>query len=245
MVPRERMLEVDRFALARYAAVATSVRRAYASYDFQTIFHAVNELVTVDISALFADIAKDRLYTFRADSHERRSAQTALYVLADGLTRLMAPILSVTTEEIWQALPGSHEASVHLAEFPIGTEEWLDSELEARWSRLLEIRAVVNAALEAARQKKAIGNALSASVTITASGADADLLVRHEPDLPMFFITSGVAIRRAAAGGVSVEVTPAPGEKCPRCWRFVTETVGEGEFAGLCTRCAGALGRHQ
>jgi len=242
MVPRERMLEVDRFALARYAAVATTVRRAYASYDFQTIFHAVNELVTVDISALFADIAKDRLYTFRADSRERRSAQTALYVLADGLTRLMAPILSVTTEEIWQALPGSHEASVHLAEFPIGTEEWLDSELEARWSRLLEVRAVVNAALEAARQKKDIGNALSASVTITAAGADADLLFRHEADLPMFFITSGVAIRRAAAGAVSAEVTPAPGEKCPRCWRFVTESIGEGEFAGLCTRCAGALG---
>ncbi len=242
MVPREKMLEVDRFALARYAAVAATVRRAYASYDFQTIFHAVNELVTVDISAFFLDVSKDRLYTFRADAPERRSAQTALYVMADGLTRLIAPILSVTTEEIWQALPGAHEPSVHLAEFPIGTDEWLDPELEARWTRLLEIRGVVNAALEGARQKKEIGNALSASVTIFASGGDADLLARHEADLPMFFITSGVVVRPGSDGELRVEVTPAAGDKCPRCWRFVTDTVADGDSAGLCTRCADAVG---
>jgi isoleucyl-tRNA synthetase len=241
-VPRDALLEVDRFALARFAAVAAAVREAYAAYDFQTIFHAVNELVTVDISAFFLDVSKDRLYTFRADSSARRSAQTALYAIADGLARLLAPILSVTTEEIWQALPGPRERSVHLADFPADTDRWRDPDIEARWVRLLEIRAAVNAALETARQQKTIGNALSASVTVSASGSDADLLARYGADLPTLFITSSAVVRRVAAGDVQVDVEHAAGEKCPRCWRFVTETSSSDELAGLCLRCVDAIG---
>jgi isoleucyl-tRNA synthetase len=241
-VPAARLLEVDRFALAEYARLAGAIRDAYAAYDFQAIFHSVNEFVTVDLSAFYLDVSKDRLYTFRADALERRSAQTAQYVMADGLTRLIAPILSVTAEEVWQRLPGPREESVHLAEFPEDTAAWRQPDLEARWRRLLDVRATVNVALEAARQRKEIGNALSAHVTVAASGDTADLLERHAADLPMFFITSTAALRRKADGPVDVEVARAAGDKCPRCWRFVADLGGSGDLAGLCERCADVVG---
>ena len=222
--------------------LARDVQRHYADYDFQAIFQRVNEFVTVDVSAFYLDVSKDRLYTFRADSRERRSAQTAQYVIADGLTRLLAPILSMTADEVWRQLPGSREESVHLAEFQNDIDRWLDPELEERWSRLLDVRAVVYQALETARQQKAIGSALAARVTVSASGEDADLLERHRADLPMLFITSAVDVKRVETGAISVEVSRAPGEKCPRCWRFVTDTVTDGDLAGLCERCADVVG---
>ena len=117
-VPLDAMQEVDRYALARYGEVARDVLRAYDAYDFPGIFQRLNGLTTVDLSAFYADVSKDRLYTFAADSPERRSAQTAMYIIADGLARLLAPILPVTTEEMWKHLPGTREHSVHLAEFP-------------------------------------------------------------------------------------------------------------------------------
>jgi len=241
-LPAGRLLEIDRFMLARFSRLALDVRKSYEGYDFQSIFQTINELFTVDLSAFYLDISKDRLYTFRADSIERRSAQTAQYVIADELSRLLAPILSMTADEVWRRLPGKREASVHLAEFAAGIDAWLDADLETRWQRLLEIRTTVNAVLEAARQRKEIGSALAAQITITASGADADLLRARRKDLPMLFIVSAVEVVAQAAGPLTVEVSRAPGEKCPRCWRFVTDRVPEGELAGLCERCADAVG---
>jgi isoleucyl-tRNA synthetase len=241
-VTSDRLLEVDRLALARFARLSSTVQRAYEAYDFQTIFHAVNEFVTVDLSAFYLDVSKDRLYTLQAQSLERRSAQTAYYVIADGLTRLLAPVLSVTADEIWLQLPGTRDPSVHLTEFPQGLEVWLDPALEDRWRQLFEIRAAVNQTLEAARQRKEIGSALSAHVTVRAGGAAFDLLDRYRADLPMLFITSSVALERSTSDTLSVEVSKARGDKCPRCWRFVTETVSGGEYDGLCERCADALG---
>ena len=116
----------------------------------------------MDLSAVYLDVSKDRLYTFGAASRERRSAQTAVYVIADGLARLIAPILSITADEIWARLPGAREASVHLALFPADAGAWRDEALEADWRQLLDVRSSVNAALEGARQRKEIGNALSA-----------------------------------------------------------------------------------
>jgi isoleucyl-tRNA synthetase len=238
------LLEVDRFMLARFARLAEEVTQAYEDYQFQTIFHAINEFVTVDLSSFYADVSKDRLYTFRADSRERRSAQTAYYVIADGLARLLAPILSVTAEEVWRALPGTREPSVHVAFLPARLSIWRDAAIEARWERLLAIRAEVNQALEAARQRKDIGSALAAHVTVRASAEDADLLEQFADDLPMLFITSSVTVDRVETGGVVVEVSRAAGEKCPRCWRFVTDAVAAAgaEEAGLCGRCADVIG---
>jgi len=240
-VPAGALIDVDRYVLALYGRLAATVREAYDTYNFQTIFHAVNEFVTVDLSAFYLDVSKDRLYTFRAGSVERRSAQTAVYIIADGLTRLIAPILSVTADEIWPRLPSSREASVHLAHFPAGTDTWQDEALEARWRGLLDVRGVVNAALEEARQRKAIGNALSAHVTLRASGDLATLLEAFAGQLPMLLITSGVTVERLAEGDLSVTVARAAGDKCPRCWRYVTELVTDGDLAGLCLRCADAV----
>jgi len=243
LVDPSRLLEVDRYVLAVYAGLSERVQRAYAAYDFQTIFHAINEFVTVDLSAFYLDVSKDRLYTFRADSVERRSAQTAIYTIADGVARLLAPILSITADEIWRFLPGTREESVHLALFPAdAAARWRDDGLDGRGRQLLEVRSAVNAALEGARQRKEIGNALSAHVTITAGSDLADLLERYAIELPMLFITSGVTVRRGAAGDVTVEVSRASGEKCARCWRFVTDAAPDGEFLGLCGRCVDAVG---
>ena len=242
------MLAVDRFVLASYSHLATQVLEAYAAYDFQAIFHAVNEFVTGDLSAFYLDVSKDRLYTFRAGSRERRSAQTALFALADGLTRLLAPILAITADEIWALLPGPREESVHLADFPADLDQWRGPSLEAEWRRLLEVRSAVLTSLETARAQKLIGAPLTARVTIRAGADTYALLERFADDLPMLFITSSVSIARGEAGAlndianVDVTVERADGDKCPRCWRFVTETVADGDRAGLCLRCADAVG---
>lgn len=249
-VPRSEMLGVDRFVLASYARVARQVLDAYAAYDFQTIFHSVNEFVTVDLSAFYLDVAKDRLYTFRADSRERRSAQTALFVIADGLTRLLAPILAITSDEIWALMPGQREESVHLADFPGQLDQWRDATLETEWRQLLEVRSTVLTALETARAQKLIGAPLTARVTLRAASDTYTLLERFAADLPMLFITSAATLARGDGGapalseveGLEVTVDRAEGDKCPRCWRFVTETVRDGDLAGLCLRCADAVG---
>jgi isoleucyl-tRNA synthetase len=238
------MLEVDRFALASYARLADTCARAYEAYDFQTVFQTINEFVTVDLSAFFLDVSKDRLYTLRAGSVERRSAQTAQYVIADGLTRLLAPILSMTADEIWMNLPGTREESVHLAEFPRGVEIWRDQDLETRWTQLRELRAAVNGQLELARVAKTIGSSLEANVTLRVpAGHPLTATLRDRlADLPMLFIVSSVAIATGQGNEITVEVAHAPGDKCPRCWRFVTERVPGGELEGLCLRCADAIG---
>ncbi len=241
LVPISSMLEVDRLALAHYEHLMRRVRAAYDAFEFQDIFQAINEFVTVDLSAFYLDVSKDRLYTFRADSPERRSAQTVQYVIADGLARLAAPILPVTADEVWRRLPGDRVSSVHLAVFPDPVNAHLDADLEGRWDRLVDVRDRVNVALEAARQRKEIGNALSAHVTVEASGELSDLLERHRDDLPLLFITSAVTVERKQDGELHVSVARAPGEKCPRCWRFVTTIKSEGEHAGVCDRCAEAL----
>jgi isoleucyl-tRNA synthetase len=238
----DRLEAVDRFMLNRFARLARDVVRLYAAYDFQAIFHAVNEFVTVDLSSFYLDVSKDRLYTFGAESPARRSAQTTQYAIADGLTRLVAPILALTADEIWRALPGRRDASVHLAEFPAVPDEWIDASIDADYTRLLEIRAVVNQALEAARQQKEIGSALGAHVELSAAKRDADLLLRHRADLPMFFITSSVGVTRVDDGPVAVRVSRAAGDKCPRCWRFVTDMTTDGDLTGICGRCVDALG---
>ena len=246
MVALEVMQEVDRYALARYGDVAGDVLTAYDAYDFPGIFQRLNQLTTVDLSAFYADVSKDRLYTFAATSVERRSAQTAMYIIADGLARLLAPILPVTTEEMWKHLPGRREASVHLAEFPARGEvdKLLHPELVHRWERLIVIRDGVNRALETARQEKTIGNSLGAHVSLRARGAAAELLESRRDDLAMLFIVSQLELQSTDGEGPEVEVTVtrAAGEKCERCWRIVPSTSKHVQTEGLCDRCRQALG---
>jgi isoleucyl-tRNA synthetase len=234
--------EVDRYILARYAEVAEEVLDAYDRYDFPLIFQRLNQLTTVELSAFYNDVSKDCLYTFSATSRERRSAQTAMYVMVDGLARLLAPILPVTTEEMWRHLPGSREVSVHLAEFPRRPEllKWRDDALVEKWRRLVEVRDKVNAALEVKRQDKTIGTSLGASVRVRAGGATAELLSSVRDELAMLFIVSQAQLEMAgdADDAIDVSVKKADGEKCPRCWRIVPSTAPD---SGLCDRCTRAI----
>jgi isoleucyl-tRNA synthetase len=245
LVPVERLDVVDRYALARYAEAAARILRAYDAYDFPTVYQALNTLATVDLSAFYVDVTKDRMYTFAARSHERRSTQTAMYLICDGLARLLAPILPVTAEDLWRHLPGSRGASVHLEDFP-KVERHADAELMASWERLMKVREDVNGALEQKRKEKVIGNSLGARVIITARGPVGRLLEEHRALLPMLFIVSDLALHVGpadVADEIQVEVETAPGVKCERCWRYVPSISTEPEWAGLCDRCVDALFR--
>ena len=249
LVAVERMLEVDRYALAEYADAAERVLRAYEAYEFPTIFQVINALATVELSAFYFDVSKDRLYTFGARSLDRRSAQSAMYLMADGLVRLIAPVLPITADELWRHLPGAREGSVHLARFPDGLDRLVDWDLAGRWHRLISIRDTVNAAIEEQRQQKVVGTSLEAHVHLEASGEDAALLEAHRHALPMLFIASQVSLTAGGeapsaalgAGGVRVSVTRAGGVKCIRCWRYVPAVAGDERHAGLCDRCVAAV----
>ena len=236
--------DVDRYILLRYGQVAKQTLAAYDAYDFSTIFQTVNAFTTVDLSAFYADVSKDRLYTFASGSKERRSAQTAMYVIADGLARLLAPILSFTTDELWQYLPGSREESVHLALFPEGASlDGLDDPaLTTRWERLIAVRDQVLAKIEPLRKDKQIGSSLQAKVTLSATGDDLALLRSHEAQLPMLFIVSEVEVREGTqGGGLEISIDRARGVKCERCWRYVANVSADPERPGICDRCQDAL----
>ena len=257
LVPLDDLADIDRYALARYGETATKVLQAYDRYDFQTISHTINSFLTVDLSAFYVDISKDRLYTLGSSSPARRSAQTATYIITDGLTRLLAPLLPVTTDELWQHLPGPRDDSVHLADFPTGTQDFVDPDLLGRWSRLLAIREAVNVELERLRQQKTVGTSLEACVMLRASGTTATLLEASREILPMLFITSAVELTHdegsentapetgatwtETGGTVQIEVGRVGGVKCDRCWRYVPQVSSDPDLSGLCDRCVDAL----
>jgi isoleucyl-tRNA synthetase len=243
MVPVETLDEVDRFALARYAEAAQRMIRAYDEYDFSTVSQTLNMLATVDLSAFYVDVTKDRMYTLAATSPERRSTQTVMYLICEGLARLLAPILPVTADDLWRHLPGPRTASVHLADFP-AVDALANRPLLDTWNRLLSVREVVNAALEQKRKDKVIGTSLGARVVIAASGPVGALLKSHRSDLPMLFNVSDVALTVGSIEGaddVRIDVEKAPGVKCARCWRFVPHVRTDTECAGICDRCVDAL----
>ena len=242
-VPVPRMEEVDRYVLARYGELAGRLVAAYEAYDYPTIFQAVNSFTTVDLSALYNDISKDRLYTFGARSRERRSAQTAMYMIADGLTRLLGPLVPVTADQLWASLPNRKEASVHIARFPESGDllALADSELVQRWNQLVAVRDVVLAEIEPLRKDKQIGSSLQAKAVVAAPHALLELLQRHAADLPMLFIVSSVELRPSGDDRTVVTIERAGGVRCDRCWRYVPAVSTDPEWEGLCERCQEAL----
>jgi isoleucyl-tRNA synthetase len=241
-VPLEKLAEVDRYILARYAEQALRVLQAYREYDYPTIFQILNGFMTVDLSAFYADVSKDCLYTFAPRSRERRSAQTAMYLMADGLTRLIAPILAFTADELWRFLPGEREESVHIGLFPQDADlaALADQALLTRWTRLIDVRDHVLAAIEPRRKDKTIGSSLEAKVALSASKDDFLLLEPRRDDLPMLFIVSQVTLEQGN-GHITATVTAADGVKCERCWRIVPSVSADPPRKGICNRCEGAL----
>jgi isoleucyl-tRNA synthetase len=249
-VPYDRLPELDRWALMRLEDLKIRVRRSYDEFEFHAIYHALNNFCSVDLSAVYLDILKDRLYTFPADSPARRGSQTVLYEIILAMTKLMAPILSFTAEEIWRSLSAQFATtleaeSVHLTMFPPAQPTWQDAELMTRWDRLLEVRTGVQAALEEQRRSKVIGSSLEAVVEIQANPDTYRFLKPYESDLSALFIVSGAKLtgvdHLAHKPDFHVSVTKATAAKCERCWNY-REAVGtDAAHPTLCDRCVEAV----
>ena len=251
-VPKARMAEIDRWVLAKYADAAEKIVKAYDDYDYPAIFQIANQFITVDLSAFYVDVTKDRMYTLGAKSEARRSGQTAMFTIVEGLALLLAPILSVTMDELWRLLPGAREESVHMALFPRDLDQWKDAALLERWAQLAAVRDQVNLQLEEKRKDKTITANLSARVVVAADGDTATLLKQYEDFLPTLFGVSEVELNVGAGRQESnvgaglqsrppVEVQRATGTKCERCWRYVPAVSAEPDRTGLCPRCVEAL----
>ena len=250
-VPYGEMEELDRWALMKLARLSDRMRGAYEKYDFHIAYHTVHQFCSVELGGFYLDVLKDRLYCDRANSRERRSAQTAFLIIIKELAQLIAPILVFTSEEIWQHLPewARPEKSVHFSTWQALPEEYRDQELEVRWDEFLEIRRVVSKALEIARTDKVIGAANEAKVVIYADEAKQAVLKDFSADLRLLFIASSVEVRPLKEGqdvlhqeeGIAVHVEHAPGEKCERCWKFFEEMSTDPEHTQICQRCLEAI----
>ncbi len=242
------MEEIDRWALSRLSRLVEKVTLAYEKYEYHQFFHALHNFCVVDMSNLYLDMIKDRLYCSAPNDQLRRSAQTAMMIILEQLVLLMAPILTFTAEEIWHQLPARKTASVQLAEWPQPDPAWVDRELEQNWKNLLAVREEVTWALEQARKEKVIGGSLEASVTLWIDDPQHERLTKYRDFLPVLFIVSeinfvkgrGQAPADALKGQsfpVTILVEKSAGHKCPRCWIY-TNTEKE-----LCPRCTDVISR--
>ena len=257
------MLEFDRFIMARMEELKRGVRRAYEAFDFQTAFHAILNFVVVDLSSLYIDVARDRLYCDGARSRERRSAQTALHLMLDALVRMLAPLMPFTADEIYAYVPGRSASSVHLLTLAGPDQRFTDLALEARWDGLLQVRNQALKVLETMRQAGTIGAPLEARLSLGVAQPEASALAatleQYRASLKHLFIVSDVAILPApevaklsaqvnggdsfAADGIfgrlgaqpplMVIGQRAPGLKCQRCWCY----YDDGGHPSLCPRC--------
>jgi isoleucyl-tRNA synthetase len=202
------------------------------------------------MSSFYLDILKDRMYTSKADSLSRRSAQTVLHEILDTLLRLLAPVLSFTAEEAWQHMPARKEQSVHLAAFPLLHPEWKDDSLVGRWDRIMKVRGDVSKALELARTAKTIGHSLDAGVTMSAPAELLGFLREYEHELQSIFIVSKVTLADSLTGefwesenieGLKLQVEAAPGTKCERCWCYSEELGSHAGHASICPKCTAAV----
>ena len=253
-VPWADMLPLDKWALAQLGKLIRRCLDAYERYEFHTVTYAIHNFCVVEMSNFYLDVIKDRLYCDGKDSLSRRSAQTAIYRILDAMTRLLAPVLSFTADEIWLAMPhekGADGRNVCLNDMPEADSAWtLTAEEEASWADVLRIRADVNKALELSRAEKRIGKPLDAKVTLFAEG-EADGIV-HAMDaaaLPALFIVSETEIVRGPGEGVkgenvpglTVKVEPSVLPKCERCWTHSASVGSDSEHPTLCARCAAAI----
>ena len=258
LVKPEDMLELDKWAITKLNKLIEKAAAAYDNYEFHVVSHLINDFCVVELSNFYLDIIKDRLYCEERDGLKRRSAQTALYLILDTMTKMFAPILAFTCDEIWLAMP--HRESDDVRNVVLNemnkpfTEYALDDDEMAKWDALISVRNDVNGVLEAARGAKRIGKPLEASVTLHAKGASRQTVERiSDMNLSELFIVSECLISdedehdpEAVVGdgsynsGLTVSVKEAPGTKCPRCWMHSTKADPE---TGLCPRCAAVVAK--
>jgi isoleucyl-tRNA synthetase len=246
----DELLEIDRWVISAMNDLTKTVKTAYDTYEFHVAYHAINNFCTTELSKLYVDITKDRVYTGKITGAPRRSAQTAMYFVLSGLVRLLAPIISFTAEEMWQAIPHKAEdkcESVFLNDMPAYDEALCFSDIAEKWNKLFEIRDDVMKALEIARAEKLVGKSLEAKITVYTKDEDVlALLNSFGNELTTVFIVSGVKVEATDApeaaycgeeSQLAVLVEPADGCKCDRCWSFSTEGEDDGEGGFICARC--------
>lgn len=247
------LYEIDKWALLKLEEVRQKVTEAYNTYEFHLLYHNVHNFCAVDLSAFYLDILKDRLYTSKADSVGRKAAQTVMYEILNTLVKVLSPVLSFTTEEVWRYMPKTKDMpeSVHLTEWPNAHPEYLNKELEEKWDSILNIRSEITKVLESARRNKIIGHSLDASVVLYAAGDIYAHLSQVKDELATILIVSKVSLVEGFEGAqnaasvegmeLKVKVSPAEGTKCERCWIY-SDTVGQDtEHPTLCARCAAAV----
>ncbi len=246
-VPFEKMPSLDQWALLKLNNLIKDCTVAYDNYDFFKVYHALNVFFTVDLSAMYLDVLKDRMYTARKDGNRRRSSQTVFYKILFNLTGLMAPILTFLAEEVNDFLPGEKSESVFLRSFPkailSAKEVEAGSPLIGKMEELFKVRSDISKHLEDLRREKTIGSSLDAQVEVKASGATYEALKWFSGDLREFLIVSQVTLTQDnnLKGEVVVSAKAAAGEKCPRCWHYSTELGTSKEFPEVCPKCVEAL----
>jgi len=252
-VPYERLTELDRWALHQLQALAARVLNAYRAYEFHTVYHSISNFCINDMSAVYLDILKDRLYCSAAADPSRRAAQTVLNIVLQSLLRLCAPILTFTADEAWKYLPqkAGLQESVHLSLFPVLPPEYTNPEIAERWGILLQVRDRVLKSLEEARAAKQIGNALEACVALAAPEKLYSLLMDYQQELADLFIVSQVTLEKKDGGAdapfedlvadSAVEIAVAAGEKCGRCWKYSVRVGESAAYPATCERCAAVL----
>jgi isoleucyl-tRNA synthetase len=247
------LLEIDRWAMHRLQKLVQRVQNAYDEFEFHVVFHSLHNFCAVDMSAFYLDILKDRLYTSKTASLERRSGQTTMHAILSAMIRLMAPVLSFTADEVWGYMKESDQLkSVFLTDFPRVAPAYLDDALDARWNTIIAVRGEAARVLEGLRRDKKIGHSLDAALTLYAAPELYGLLKKYEKDLAFIFIVSSVILAKVADAredavasevvqGLRIAAGPATGAKCGRCWMY-SETVGTvSDHPEICGRCAGNL----
>jgi isoleucyl-tRNA synthetase len=246
------LAEIDQFVLHTLYKLTQRALKAYDDYEFHVVYHGIYNYCTVDLSAFYLDVLKDRLYTFPPDSKDRRSAQTAMFIILDSLVRVMAPILAFTAEEIWRYMPdlAGKPESIHLASVPKLDPIMQNDKLADKWARILAVRGEVTKTLEQARVLKKIGHSLDATVMIGGNGRIYDILKAHETELRSIFIVSKVNLIRGdllegdeseTIPGLFLNVESAAGEKCERCWVHDVSVGSYKTLPTICDRCKNVL----
>jgi isoleucyl-tRNA synthetase len=234
-VPDAQLLEIDRYALSRAAALQADILRHFENYEFHPVVSKLQVYCSEDLGAFYLDVLKDRLYTTAPNSLARRSAQTALWRITHAMLRWMAPFLSFTAEEAWSSLGGSE--SIFFETFSeLGTP---DDALLARWGRIREIRDAVNKDIEAVRAAGQLGSSLQAEVKLHLPPADHSLITALGEDAKFVFITS--ALQCLPAQALQIEVTPSTAVKCERCWHYRDDVGHDSAHPTLCGRCTSNL----
>ena len=244
--------DLDQYILHRLGILVDKGLKAYETYEFHTIYHALYNFCSIDLSSFYLDIAKDPLYVLPPKSLKRRAIQTVMYTITDAIARLMAPMLPFTAEEVWQHMPAypGKEESIHLAAQVDFDSQWKNEALGETWAVMLSVRGEVTKALELARVKKLIGHPLDASVAIYATGPSRDVLEKYKTILKDIFIVSAACILDSKGDSayesqeiedLSIVIGKAPGEKCERCWTYDTSTGKNPVYENACERCCNAL----